>query len=129
MRSGMTGTCISDRWPPPSLESGLHCAKVSGTTRRLSRRTIASAIGSWRCWTATSAALHEAAMRLYGVAAHPARTNEILVDSGVEDHHGLRTGWLAERVARRLGLDTATVQSVAEAASFHDIGKRFVDEA
>ena len=45
------------------------------------------------------------------------------------DHHGLRTAWLAERVARTLGLDAAGVQSVTEAANLHDVGKHFVDDA
>ncbi|MDR7271325.1 HD-GYP domain-containing protein (c-di-GMP phosphodiesterase class II) [Pelomonas saccharophila] len=45
------------------------------------------------------------------------------------DHHGLRTAWLAGRIARFLELDAATVEGVEEAASFHDVGKRFVDES
>lgn len=45
------------------------------------------------------------------------------------EHHGVRAGWLAQRVARVMGLDEDTVSSVSEAASFHDIGKQFVDEA
>jgi HD-GYP domain-containing protein (c-di-GMP phosphodiesterase class II) len=45
------------------------------------------------------------------------------------DQHGLRTAWLAERVARTLGLDAASVQSVTEAANLHDVGKHFVDDA
>lgn len=45
------------------------------------------------------------------------------------DHHGLRTAWLAARMARSLGLDAVTVQEVEEAARFHDVGKRFVDES
>ncbi|KQY81673.1 hypothetical protein ASD35_07710 [Pelomonas sp. Root1444] len=45
------------------------------------------------------------------------------------DHHGLRTAWLAERVARTLGLDAGNVQAVTEAANLHDVGKRFVEDA
>lgn len=45
------------------------------------------------------------------------------------DRHGLRTAWLAERVARMLGLDDADVRTVAEAANLHDVGKHFVDGA
>jgi len=45
------------------------------------------------------------------------------------DHHGLRTAWLAGQVARCLELDAATVRTVEEAAGFHDIGKRFVDDS
>lgn len=45
------------------------------------------------------------------------------------EYHGVRAGWLAQRVARVMGLDEGTLQEVAEAASYHDIGKQFVDEA
>ena len=48
-----------------------------------------------------------------------------------DDHdlHGARTAWLAERVARLLGLDAIALQTVVEAANLHDIGKQFIDEA
>lgn len=49
--------------------------------------------------------------------------------SAVDHQHGLRTAWLAGRVARCLGLDAATVQEVEEAANSHDVGKRFVDDS
>jgi putative two-component system response regulator len=40
--------------------------------------------------------------------------------------HGRRTGWLAHRVARCMGLDPVTAKLVAQAAALHDIGKQFV---
>lgn len=45
------------------------------------------------------------------------------------DAHALRTAWLAERVARTLGLDEATIEIVREAAFTHDIGKHFVSRS
>ncbi|WP_348013371.1 HD-GYP domain-containing protein [Roseateles sp.] len=57
------------------------------------------------------------------------RLNGIDLSTHEIDHHGLRTAWLVERVARTLGLDAATVQSVTEAANLHDVGKHFVEEA
>lgn len=44
------------------------------------------------------------------------------------DHHGARTAWLAQRVARLLGLDDAATQAVIEAAHLHDVGKHFIAE-
>jgi len=45
------------------------------------------------------------------------------------EQHGARTAWLAEAMARVMGLDNDTVQAVGEAASYHDIGKQYIDEA
>ena len=42
------------------------------------------------------------------------------------DRHGLRTAWLARRVAQVLGLGEAAAAAVAEAARSHDVGKQFV---
>jgi putative two-component system response regulator len=45
------------------------------------------------------------------------------------DLHGLRTAWLAHRVARMLGLGEASAAAIAKAARSHDIGKQFIASA